>query len=205
MASIEITQRNLVVRLHGVDRVLALRSRISVPLGHVVGVREQGAEANFDEAVRDSGRGIGTFVRGCVAAGSVRLLDGRAFYDVHDPRKAIVVDLRSEPFEHLVVQVDGESPDAAARRIREALGRRVAWNDALARTSSRIEEPMIRSLHEPYGVPLWKSTLAVAAGIVFAPVAALAFVFLAPALLPLLVMGLTPPIRPAQRSLAARA
>lgn len=212
MASIEITPHDLVVRVHGVDRVLALRSSVSVPLAHVAGVREHAAEANFDDAVRDSGRGIGTFVRGRVAAGSLRLPDGRAFYDVHDPRRAIVVDLRSEPFEHLVVQVDGESPEAAARRIRAALDRRVARSEAIeaiARASGRHEAAPIPVLHEPYGTPAWKSALAIATGIVFAPVAAIAFVFLAPALVPLLMFGLTPggaggPIRPAQSSPGVR-
>ena len=58
MASIEVTPHDLIVRVHGVDRVLAMRSSVSVPLAHVIGVREHAAEANFDDAVSDSGRGI---------------------------------------------------------------------------------------------------------------------------------------------------
>jgi hypothetical protein len=192
MASIEITAHDLVVRVRGLDKVLALRSRVSVPLAHVAGVREHAPEADFDDAVRDSGRGIGTFVRGRVAAGSLRLPTGRSFYDVHDPRKAIVIDLRSEPFEHLVVQVDDESPETAAQRIRFALDNRTASIEAVASHAPQLsEEPAIRILHESYKTPGWKSALAIATGIVFAPVAALAFVFLAPALAPLLVLGLT--------------
>jgi hypothetical protein len=189
MASIELTAHDLVVRVHGVDKVLALRSSVSVPLAHVAGVREHAAEANFDDAVRDSGRGIGTFVRGRVAAGSLRLPSGRSFYDVHDPRKAIVVDLRSEHFEHLVVQVDGEPPETAAERIRDALHRRVLWSEAVSRAPGQRKAAAIRVLHDSYETPAWKSALAIATGIVFAPVAALAFVFLAPALVPLLVLA----------------
>src|SRR5579859_1923087 len=132
MASIELTPRELIVHVHGVDRILAMRSSVSVPLFHVEGVREHAAEADFDDAVRDSGRGIGTFVRGRLAAGTLRLPDGRAFYDVHDPRKAIVVDLRSEPFAHLVVEIDDEPPETAARRIRDAIARRDAVSEVLA-------------------------------------------------------------------------
>ena len=55
MASIEITAHDLVVRVHGVDRVLALRSSVTVPLAHVAGVREHAEEANYDDAVKDSG------------------------------------------------------------------------------------------------------------------------------------------------------
>lgn len=191
MASIEITPYELVVRLHGIDRLLALRSSVSVPLAHVVGVREHAAEARFDEAVRDSGRGIGTFVRGRIAAGSLRLPDGRSFYDVRDPRRAIVVDLRSESFEHLVVQIDGEAPEVAASRIRDALERRVVWSETLPRAHEPRREQAIPVVHEPYARAAWKSALSIVTGIVFVPVAALAFVFLAPALVPLLVIGFT--------------
>ncbi len=190
MASIEISPHHLVVRVHGVHRLLALRSRVSVPLAHVAGVREHAAEANFDNAVRDSGRGGGTFLRGRIAAGNLWLPDGRSFYDVRDPERAIVVDLRSEPFEHLVVQIDGESPETAARRIRDALDRRFAWTEALSRAPEQREEPAIRMPYESHRTPAWKRALAIVAGIVFAPVAAIAFVFLAPALIPLLVLGL---------------
>jgi hypothetical protein len=190
MASIEITARELIVRLHGMDRVLALRSSVSVPLAHVAGIREHAEEANFDDAVRDSAWGIGTFVRGRVAAGTLRLRSGRSFYDVHDPSKAIVIDLRSEPFEHLVVQVDDESPETAVRRIRYTLENRRAWIEASSRAPEQSDETTIRIFHESYETPAWKTALTIATGIAFAPVAALAFVFLAPALAPLLVLGL---------------
>jgi hypothetical protein len=190
MASIEINAHDLVVRLHGLDRVLALRSNVSVPLAHIVSVREHAEEANYDDAVRDSARGIGTFVRGRVAAGTLRLRGGRSFYDVHDPSKAIVIDLWSEPFEHLVVQVDGEPPETAVQRIRDALENRRAWIESSSRAQEHVDAGAIRIVHETYETPAWKSALAIATGIALAPVAAIAFVFLAPALAPLLVLGL---------------
>jgi hypothetical protein len=198
MASIEITPRELVVRIRGLDKLLAMRTHLSVPLAHVAGVREQAEEAHFDDAVVDSSRGAGIFLRGRVAAGSLQLADGRSFYDVHDPRKAIVIDLEAEPFRHIVVELDDESPAAAARRIRSALGRRLtaqwdaAWSDARreASPSARRDEALPSSPGLPQGVPAWKSVIAIAAGVAFLPVAAIAFVFVAPAMLPVLVLGL---------------
>ncbi len=189
MASIELTPYELIVRVHGVDRLLAMRSSVSVPLSHVDGVREHAAEADFDDAVRDSGRGVGTFVRGRLAAGTLRLPDGHSFYDVHDPRKAIVVDLRSEPFEHLVVEIDDEPPEAAARRIRDAIARSVAWSEVLTR-GPRLREVANPVFEEVRGTPAWKSALGITTGIILAPIAALAFLFLSPALIPLFVLAL---------------
>jgi hypothetical protein len=202
MASIDITPHDLVVRIRGLDKVLALRTHVSVPLGHVSGVRERAAEAYFDDAVVDSSRGTGTYVRGRVAVGSLQLADGRSFYDVHDPRKAIVIDLESEPFNHLVVEIDDELPEAAADRIRDALERRLAVREAIAR--AEVHRPPVAmppdapsSTSEQRDLPAWKGAVAAAGIIVFIPVAAIAFVFLAPALLPILLLGLPRASEPA--------
>jgi hypothetical protein len=197
MASIDLTPHDLVVHIHGIDRLLALRSHLSVPLAHVTGVREHAAEAFFDDAVVDSSRGIGIFLRGQVAAGSLQLADGRAFYDVHDPHKAIVIDLEAERFEHLVVEVDDEPPDAAADRIRDALARRLAARGVGPRAEATYRA-IVTTLPEtgqppdaePPHLPAWKRAIAAAGAIAFIPVAAIAFVFLAPALVPILLFGL---------------
>jgi hypothetical protein len=52
----------------------------------------------------------------------VQVEDGRAFYDVHDPSKAIAIDLGGEPIRRIVVAIEDETPDDAVRRVRRALG-----------------------------------------------------------------------------------
>jgi len=49
---------------------------------------------------------------------------GWVFYDVHDPERAIGIDLEHEHVRRIVVQVDDETPEAAVARIQAALGRR---------------------------------------------------------------------------------
>jgi hypothetical protein len=44
-----------------------------------------------------------------------------AFYDVHDPSKAIGIDVANATITRVVVEVDGETPEAAAERILAAL------------------------------------------------------------------------------------
>ena len=43
----------------------------------------------------------------------------RGFWDVHDPEKTMVIDLRDERFNQLVVEV--ADPDAAIKLIQNAL------------------------------------------------------------------------------------
>jgi hypothetical protein len=129
MVNLELTPGALRVRILGWDIVYALRRSVTVRLAHVVGARARPPEADFDHAIFESWRGVGTYQPGQLAAGSVMLRDGRSFYDVHDPERAIAIDLEGEPYRHLVVEVDGEQPEATVERIEGALKatRRHAW------------------------------------------------------------------------------
>ena len=198
MASIEITPHELVVRLHGLDRLLAARGHLTVPLAHVIGVRARGREAHFDEVIVETSRGVGTYLRGRVAAGSMMLADGRSFFDVHDPEKAVVIDLESEPYRHIAVQVDDEPPESAAFRIEHELDRRraasleilrvrggEAGRTALAEQQANLAWASARALPRRSGSPLiavWKWAISIGAVIALAPIGATALVFVAPAI-----------------------
>lgn len=188
MASIEITRHDLTVRMRGVDAVCACRTHLSVPLAHVVGVRTHAPEADFDAAIVGTSRGVGTYLRRRIAAGSLQLADGQSFYFVRDPRQAIVIDLEEEPFRHIAVQVDGESPEAAAWRVQTAIDSHAAASDARAGTPGPLRPlPALSAPHQDLAG--WKRTLAVATAIMLAPLAVLTLVFVAPVLLPALVLG----------------
>lgn len=121
MADIEITQRLLVVNVTGVDRLLALKSRLEVPLEHVAGVELR------PEAARAWWHGFrmpGTQIPGVVTAGSFYQSGECVFWDVHDPDKTIAIQLRDEYYTKLVIQV--EDPKATATAIKAAMSTSVA-------------------------------------------------------------------------------
>jgi hypothetical protein len=122
MASIEITRDELIVRIHGWNKVLAMRGTLRIPMSHVRAVRVRPKEAHFDEVIVESWRGVGTYVPHKVAAGFLYLADGTSFYDVRDPERAIAVDVAHESMRHVVVQIDNEAPEDAVRRIEQAMG-----------------------------------------------------------------------------------
>lgn len=120
MARIVIEDGQLTVRVEGVDRVLALKSTIRVPLTHVRGVTPY-PEVNMGINWR-LWRLPGTEIPGVVRAGSFyHAGKGWYFFDVHDPQKSIAIDLIDERYQRIVVQVDGETPDEAAQRITAAI------------------------------------------------------------------------------------
>ena len=120
MTEIELTENTLLIHVQGVHKVLALKSQLEIPLTHVVGaaidptVAEKWGHLNLKEL-----RAPGTGLPGVIKAGSFRLEGQWAFWDVHDPRKAITITLADEHYTKLVLEVT--DPAAAVARIEEAV------------------------------------------------------------------------------------
>ena len=117
MAEVELAEDTLVVHVQGMDRLWSLKSRLEIPLSHVVG-----AEAN-PEVAQGWWQGIrtgGTHVPGVITAGTFYQEGERVFWDVHDPENTVMIRLRDERYNRLVIEV--EDPHATVAAIREALG-----------------------------------------------------------------------------------
>lgn len=119
MAEIEVTPTSLIVHIQGVDQFLALKSRLEVPLEHIASVEETVPEAH---QVWHGLRVGGTNLPGVVTAGTFLQHGKWAFWDVHDPDKAIVIRLHDEGYATLVIGV-GE-PVVAAQQISMAMKHR---------------------------------------------------------------------------------
>jgi hypothetical protein len=122
MVSIQVTRREVVIRLRGWDKVLAMRGTLRIPLSHVRQVRARPEEGRFDDVIVDTWRGMGTYFPFKLAAGVVHLADGPSFYSVRHPERAIALDLDGEAMRHVVLEIDGESPESVVQRIELALG-----------------------------------------------------------------------------------
>ncbi|MFO0609867.1 MAG: hypothetical protein U0324_42305 [Polyangiales bacterium] len=122
MATIEIKDGTLHVTMNGWDKLLTLRSSLSIPLTHVTGVelRPKFADpANAAKALRLAGG----YWPHAFATGYFAVEGEVCFYDVHDAEKTVGVSLEHESVKRLYLEVEGESPEAAADRIRAAIAR----------------------------------------------------------------------------------
>lgn len=116
MAKVHIDGDDLVVEVEGLDKLLALTSRLTIPLRNVRG-------ATPDPGVAAEPKGIrapGTHIPRVVAAGTFRRDGEKVFWDVRDPQQAVVIELRDEDYARLIVQVD--DPRATADLVAAALG-----------------------------------------------------------------------------------
>ncbi|WP_431955826.1 hypothetical protein [Nocardia lijiangensis] len=102
MAEVSIDGRDLVVRIEGLDKLWALKSRLVIPLANVRG-------ATVDPGITKDRKGIrapGTYLPRVITAGTFHIDGERVFWDVRDSDKAVVVELADQHYARLVVQVD---------------------------------------------------------------------------------------------------
>ena len=117
MATIELAEDALLVKVEGADKLWSLHSNLSIPIAHVMGADRETEEAKeWLHGIRVGG----THVPGLISAGTFHSHGEWVFWDVHDPEKAIGIHLRDERYAKLVVEVN--DPDDAIDRIRRAIG-----------------------------------------------------------------------------------
>jgi len=116
MANINIEDDKLIVDIEGLDKLWTFTSRLEIPLGHVTGAKWDPEQARGWKGWR----GPGAHVPGVIVAGTFHLEGKRVFWDVHDPAKAVVIDLTDDRYARLIVGVDDPAKSVAA--IQNALG-----------------------------------------------------------------------------------
>lgn len=115
MARIRVEGTDLIVEIEGVDKVWAIKSSLTIPLSHVRGSTPDPGVAQMPKGIRVGG----TYWPGGITAGRF-IHDGeKTFWDVHDPRNALVIELSDETYARLVIEV--EDPRAAAGLIQAAI------------------------------------------------------------------------------------
>lgn len=112
-ASINITGDSLIVDIEGADRLWALKTRLEIPLANIVAVGPAETEARkWLHGMRLGG----THIPGVISAGRFYSQGEWVFWDVHDPAKAIGIELRDEHYSKLIIEAD--NPEDQIKRIR---------------------------------------------------------------------------------------
>ena len=102
MATIELTEDTLTVKLTAFERVEALHASVSVPRSSVVAAR--GIEDVMDEV--HGLRAPGTGVPGVVMIGTLRDHGVTTFAECHGHRPGVLIELKSQDFDRLLISLD---------------------------------------------------------------------------------------------------
>jgi hypothetical protein len=119
MVDLSIADNKLIVHVRGADKLWALKSSLEIPLQHIAGVR---ADPSLAHGWYHGIRMLGTNIPGVITAGTFYQHSQRVFWDVHHPEKTIVIELRDERYNELIVEV--ADPQASVELIKGAISTR---------------------------------------------------------------------------------
>lgn len=122
MATIEIDDQDLTVRLSLKEKLLALHGSVTVPLVHI---RSVDVAPDDCQGIEGEERFVGLNWPGELTVGTRQVLPGgeTVFCDVRTGENAVAIHLDHEKYKRLVIEVDGKSPSEAAKVIRDAAER----------------------------------------------------------------------------------
>jgi hypothetical protein len=116
MTKISVADGNLLLEVEGWDKLWSLRSHLTIPMKHVIRIY---ADSTIAEKWWLGLRVAGTHVPGVIAAGTFYQHGNWVFWDVHHPENTVVIDLRDERYEKLIVEVEDAAETVA--RVQPAL------------------------------------------------------------------------------------
>ena len=112
MVDLSVQEGKLLLHVLGADKLWALKSTLEIPLEHITGIR---ADPEVARGWWHGLRAPGTNIPGVITAGTFYQHGQRVFWDVHDPERTIVLSLRDERYNELIVEV--ENPLFAVQQI----------------------------------------------------------------------------------------
>ena len=116
MVEIIVADDRIRFEVEGIDQMWALRSSLEFPLSHIQGV-------SIDpEAASGWWHGVklwGSNIPGILTAGTFYQNGRVVFYDVHDPRRTLVIELDHEHYDRMVVEV--ADPEKERDKIEKAI------------------------------------------------------------------------------------
>jgi len=119
MVTVAIDGNQATFEVEGFDKLWTLRSRLDIPLAHIVSV-----EANHEQVGRwwHGFKLLGTDVPGLLGAGTFYYHGEVVFWDVHDPAHAIILSLDHERYRKLIIEV--ADPAEVIARLQTAIAPR---------------------------------------------------------------------------------
>jgi len=116
--NVDQEQKKLIVVVEGIERLWTLNSRFEIPLAHVKSASiNPEVASNLPYPRQEQGD---PQWHAPVSAGTFYQHGNRVFWEVTDPTKAVVIELKDDQYAEIVVQV--EDPAAVVAQINQAIG-----------------------------------------------------------------------------------
>ncbi|SRR5579875_846714 len=116
VGEIKVEGKNVLFQLHGIDRILAIKSSLKVPVEHIIDVSTERADWQAFKQLKLAGSNI----PGVVKDGRYYSpKDGWLFYEMHDPDKCVTVTLKDEKYNRIIFEV--QDKEESANKLRKLI------------------------------------------------------------------------------------
>lgn len=112
VGEIKVEGNNIIFQLQGIDKILAIKSAIKVPIEHITDVSTERADWNLFKQLRIAG----TDFPGKIKEGRFLSKEGLLFYEMRDPDKCITVSLKDERYKKIIFEVENKETTAELLR-----------------------------------------------------------------------------------------
>jgi hypothetical protein len=115
--TVTINGDKVVFELHGIDKILAIKSSITVPLRHIKSVSTEKVDWKPFKHLKVAG----SFMPGVVKDGRYLTSDGLMFFEMRHTNKCITVTLDNEAYGNIIFEVDDK--ESIAKMINDAIAK----------------------------------------------------------------------------------
>ncbi len=115
--TVTINGDKVVFELHGIDKILAIKSSITVPLRHIKSVSTEKVDWKPLKHLKVAG----SFMPGVVKDGRYLTSDGLMFFEMRHTNKCVTVILDNETYGKIIFEVDGK--ESIAKMINDAIAK----------------------------------------------------------------------------------
>jgi hypothetical protein len=116
MVEVSVSEGKLLLHVKGADKLWAFKSSLEIPLQHIAAIRADPVAAH---GWWHGLRVLGTNLPGVITAGTFYEEGKRVFWDVHNPDNAVVIELKDEKYNELIVEV--ADPNMTVEIVKAAL------------------------------------------------------------------------------------
>ena len=106
MTKISFNKQKVIIEIEGIDKILALKSSIEIPIEHILSVSKADDIAKKWLGIKSITKIKigGTQLPGVITEGTF-YDKGRVFLDIHHPENTILLSLRNDKYKEIIIEV----------------------------------------------------------------------------------------------------
>ncbi len=105
MTTVTSDSENIIIEMEGIDKILALKSHLKIPINHISSVSQNTKDAKKWLGIKGIKKIAGSNLPGIISEGT--FYDNEmVFLEIHHPEKTISIFLKDEKYKEIIIEVN---------------------------------------------------------------------------------------------------